>query len=427
MIDLLFSQSSADLLRSFNIVDTNGIFKDEYCFFAGKALLGIENDLFRHKIGSFVDGCPKVNIPMYLYVLIMTDYRKKISDFLQHRRWLQHVLFWLVIVLTYIPLGLLDEDSVGVTLVMNMCIHIPQILAAYFFAYYLIPQFIARKNYVLSIVLFLVSTYVIAVLARILTVHVGEELVRMRPFSQESIPEILSDLGKLCFYYIPAVYTVSFQFLFVKYFLDYKRTKENEILLSKEKTEAELKTLKAQLNPHFLFNTLNNIYSLSLDNSPQTPLAIGKLSEILDHVLYKCNEEQVALSSEIKLLQNYIELEKLRYDDRLEVALHADIETDLQIPPLILLSLVENAFKHGAGEDSGSPRILIAITGNDRIFKAEIANTIANNHMLSQERIGLSNIRKQLDLIYGDRYAMKSDLSQNWFKVVLQIHPADEN
>jgi len=355
------------------------------------------------------------------------DYRKNISDFLLRHRLFRHLLFWLVILLTYIPLGMLEGDTIPVIILMNSCIHIPQIMAAYFFAYFVIPKFVFKKRYVVAVVLSLLALYLFPMLARILTVHVGEELVRQKPFAQESIYEIVTDLGKLCFNYVPVVYTVSFQFLFVKYFLDYKRTKDKEILLSKEKTEAELKTLKAQLNPHFLFNTLNNIYSLSLDNSPKTPLAIGKLSEILDHVLYKCNDDLVSLSNEINLLRNYIELEKLRYDERLEVNLEANVEKDIQIPPLVLLSLVENAFKHGAGEDSGSPKIKIAIWSNSRNFKAEISNTIANDYVVQEERIGLSNIRKQLDLVCPGCYNLETELSPGLFKVTLAIHPNHEN
>lgn len=356
------------------------------------------------------------------------EFRKKIIDYLQTHRLMRHLLFWLVIFVTYIPLGMLDNDTLPVTFIMNLCLHIPQMMAAYFFAYFLIPKFVFKKRYAAAAILALLALYFFPMLARILTVHVGEELVRPKPFEQESLQEIMTDLGKLCFNYLPVVYTVSFQFLFVKYFLDYKRVKDKEILLSKQKTEAELKTLKAQLNPHFLFNTLNNIYSLSLYNSPKTPLAIGKLSEILDHVLYKCNDELVGVSSEINLLKNYIELEKLRYDDRLEVIFETDIKTETQIPPLILLSLVENAFKHGAGEDSGSPKISIAIRSDKNSFKAEIANSVAGDYAINGERIGLSNIRKQLDLVYAERYQMETELAPRSFKVILTLNTqADEN
>ncbi|MBA3682339.1 MAG: histidine kinase [Bacteroidetes bacterium] len=296
-------------------------------------------------------------------------------------------------------------------------------LAAYFLSYFLIPKFILKKKYVYSILWFTFSVYIFSALGRILTVHVGEALVRARPFEQEPVWEILTDVRKLFEQYFPVIYSVSFQFLFVKFFLDYKRTKDEQILLSKEKTEAELKTLKAQLNPHFLFNTLNNLYSLSLDNSPKTPLAIGKLSDILDHVLYKCNQQFVLLSCEIELLKNYIELEKLRYDERLEINLETEIEKDIQIPPLVLLSLLENAFKHGAGEDSGSPKISVLIKQKVSLFSFEVSNTVAKEYVnYNKDAIGLSNIRKQLELIYKENYSLKTDSLPHFFKVILEIH-----
>lgn len=351
-------------------------------------------------------------------------YNKRISKFIQQKRFLQHVLFWVLIVLTNIPVGLLDEDDpIWVILIMNSCLHIPQILASYFFGYYLIPKFILKKRYALSILLFLAATYVFPAMGRILTVHVGEELVRTPPFAQESVYEILTDIGKLMIHYLPVIYTVAFQFLFVKYFMDYVRSNERQMLLSREKVESELKILKAQLNPHFLFNTLNNIYSLSLDNSPKTPIAIGKLSDILDHVLYKCDNQLVTLSSEITLLNNYIELEKLRYDERLEVKFETDVETDIQIPPLLLLSLVENAFKHGAGEDSGSPKISISVLQKGNHFAFEVLNTVAKDYVKKdKDTIGLPNIKKQLDLIYGSGYKLDIDPGSQIFKVTLQIN-----
>lgn len=352
------------------------------------------------------------------------NYIKKATEVIQKNRILQHVLFWIVIVITYIPVGLLDmRDPISVILIMNFCLHIPQILASYFFGYYLIPKFILKKRYILSILLFLLATYFFSALGRILTVHVGEELVRAQPFQQESIHEILTDIGKLLIHYLPVIYTVSFQFLFVKYFMDYKRSNDKQMLLGKEKVESELKMLKAQLNPHFLFNTLNNIYSLSLDNSPKTPIAIGKLSDILDHVLYKCNSQLVTLSSEIALLNNYIELEKLRYDDRLEVTFETRIQHDIQIPPLLLLSLVENAFKHGAGEDSGSPKISIVIVQKADEFTLEISNTVSKEYVRKDKyTIGLPNITKQLDLIYGTNYKLGIYSTSQYFKVILQIN-----
>ncbi len=351
----------------------------------------------------------------------------QLTDTLQNNRLLQHVLFWISIFIINIP-GNFRElvengDPLYVILIMQVCIIIPQIMASYFLAYFLIPILLFKKKYRDSILLFIVATYVFSVLGRILIVHVGEELVRPKPFPQESLFEILTDLKNLIFHYVPWIYSASFMFLFVKFFVDLKRSKEKEILLSKERSDVELKTLKAQLNPHFLFNTLNNIYSLSLDHSPKTPVAIGKLSDILDHILYKCDSQFVSLTSEIDLLKNYIELEKLRYDERLAITLETQIENDIQIPPLLLLSLVENAFKHGAGEDSGSPKIAIAILQKANHFSFEISNTVSKDYVPKvKETIGLSNIGKQLDLIYATNYVLDIQSISGFFKVTLQIN-----
>lgn len=351
------------------------------------------------------------------------NFIKNTSLFLEQNRVMRHLLFWFVVFIINIPSGLLGQDPIWVVVVLNICIQIPQIIASYFFAYYLIPNFIIKKNYVYTLLLFLLASYIFSAMARILIVHFGEELVRMKPFEKESVYEILSDIHRLLVQYLPAIYSVTFQFLFIKYFMANKRIEENEMQMSKQKTESELKILKAQLNPHFLFNTLNNIYSLSLDNSPKTPIAIGKLSEILDHVLYKCNNLLVSLSSEIVLLKNYIELEKLRYDERLQITFETKIESDILIPPLLLLSLVENAFKHGAGEDSGSPMIDIGIFQKGSNFKFEISNTISNDYISKDKaKIGLSNITKQLDLIYADKYVLDIKQFQNSFTVILQIN-----
>lgn len=211
--------------------------------------------------------------------------------------------------------------------------------------------------------------------------------------------------------------------MFVKLFVAFTKDKEKILLLSKEKSDIELKTLKAQLNPHFLFNTLNNIYTLSVLNSSKAPIAIGKLSEILDYILYRCNSDFVPVSNEIELLRNYIELEKLRYDDRLEIKFKTEIKTENTIPPLILLSLVENAFKHGAGEDNGSPKIWIDLKTEKSNTKFTIYNTIGETPKTNKKgNIGLINIQKQLDLIYGKIYSFHTIVENNQFKATLIIN-----
>jgi LytS/YehU family sensor histidine kinase len=182
--------------------------------------------------------------------------------------------------------------------------------------------------------------------------------------------------------------------------------------------------LKAQLNPHFLFNTLNNIYSLSLNHSPVTSAAIGRLAEILDYILHQCNGVYVPVSGEVALLNNYIDLEKLRYDERLTVNFISSVEKDLQIAPLILLSLVENAFKHGAANETGSPVINIELTARENYFNFVVSNTFTP--MVPKQKansIGLINLRHQLELIYPGKHNLLIEQDELFFKVTLNIDP----
>ncbi len=337
-------------------------------------------------------------------------------------RIVQHALFWIAIAALSVSQDFIGPQSnpFAVTLAYYLCYLVSQILLAYILAYYLLPEFYIKKKYIACIALTIVFVYIFSVLSRFFTVYLVEPLVRTPPFVQESILNIFTDIKYMVFRYSFPIFFAAAIFMFVKLFVDYKKDKEKILLLNKEKIDAELKTLKAQLNPHFLFNTLNNIYSLSLDNSPKTPIAIGKLSEILDYVLYRCNSDFVSISNEIELLKNYIELEKLRYDERLEIHFKTDIENNNVIPPLILLSLVENAFKHGAGEDSGSPKIWIDLKTKNSITEFNITNTIFETPKTDTKgNIGLINIQKQLDLLYGNTYSLNTIIENNLFKVTL--------
>jgi LytS/YehU family sensor histidine kinase len=351
------------------------------------------------------------------------SYLKSYTESIQQKRTLQHLLFWLAILLMTIPKILIEQQQITLLgFSVSVCLFISQVLASYFIAYFVIAKFLSKRKYIISFILFVISTYFFLVLSRILVVRVAEPLVRKPPFNQETVFQIMSDMKYLFMIYLPSIYSTVLIFLFVKYFLNFKTAKEKELKYKSEKVATELKTLKAQLNPHFLFNTLNNIYTLSLENSPKAPRSIEKLSKILDHVLYRCNTKFVTLSSEIELIENYIELEKLRYDDRLEIKLNNHIEKDGEIAPLILLSLVENAFKHGAGEDSGSPKITIDLYNTPVEFKFVISNTVLTEpDRIERTPIGLNNIKKQLDLIYPENFELHIDNSSKLFVVTIKI------
>ena len=195
-----------------------------------------------------------------------------------------------------------------------------------------------------------------------------------------------------------------FFFGIIRHVYNYIKLRQAAQQLRIEKQEAELNYLRSQTNPHFLFNTLNNIYSLSRDKSDLAPESILRLSKILRFMLYETSGEFVAIEQELKIINDYIELEKLRYDDSLRINFNHDIEDKKQaLPPLLLMPLVENAFKHGVSETRNHPFIDIHLSVNKRNLIFIVKNsTEMSPGMAVKENIGLSNLRRQLELLYRE-------------------------
>lgn len=192
--------------------------------------------------------------------------------------------------------------------------------------------------------------------------------------------------------------------------------------LTKEKLETELKFLKNQINPHFLFNTLNNIYGLARKKSDKTPEVVLKLSKLLRFILYESAKEFIIIADEIRILEDYIQLERIRYNDRLQINFTTNIDNcNHPITPLILLPFVENAFKHGVNETVDSSGIDIDITLQMGKLVFIVKNSQDSNHEKElTEKIGLSNIRRQLQLMYKD-YSLEIENLEKSFNVNLQI------
>jgi len=192
-----------------------------------------------------------------------------------------------------------------------------------------------------------------------------------------------------------------------------------------EKQQAELNYLKSQTNPHFLFNTLNNIYSLARDKSDLAPESILRLSKILRFMLYETGGAYIAIEQELKIINDYIALEKLRYDDSLRVNFNYDIEDMKQaLPPLLLMPLVENAFKHGVSETRGNPFVDIHLSVRQRQLTFFVQNSSEGvTEGTVKENIGLTNLRRQLELLYTD-YTLAAEQGAAVFTTTLKINLA---
>lgn len=216
-----------------------------------------------------------------------------------------------------------------------------------------------------------------------------------------------------------------FFFAVGRHIYNYIKLKQSTQKLLIEKQAAELNYLKSQTNPHFLFNTLNNIYSLARDKSDLAPESIMRLSKILRFMLYETSGQYIAIEQEIKIISNYIELEKLRYDDSLHIDFRYDVEDKKQaLPPLLLMPLVENAFKHGVSETRQQPFVDVLLLVNQRQLSFTVKNSAEGSAEGNiKENIGLSNLRRQLELLYKD-YDLSVQQSDAVFTASLKINLA---
>ena len=222
-------------------------------------------------------------------------------------------------------------------------------------------------------------------------------------------------------------YSVSSVFFFgiIRHIYYYIKLKQAAQKLRIEKQEAELNFLKSQTNPHFLFNTLNNIYALSRNKSDLAPESILRLSKILRFMLYETSGAFIAIEQELKIINDFIALEKLRYDESLRVNFNYDVEDMKQaIPPLLLIPLVENAFKHGVSETRSRPFVDIHLSVNQRQLTFLVKNSTEDFSSGDvKENIGLSNLRRQLELLYTD-YNLSVKQGKDEFTSSLKINLA---
>ena len=227
------------------------------------------------------------------------------------------------------------------------------------------------------------------------------------------------------YYYSSAAFVSCFFILLstvLKFIQDWFLNEKVKSNLENENLIAELAFLKSQINPHFLFNSLNNIYSLAYQKSEKTPEAILKLSEIMRYMLYESNEDKVELSNEIRYLENYIELQKLRFKDNIYIKFEINGDPlGLMITPLVLISFVENAFKHGIATDSENPiSIVLNLSDGKLLFHVSNIKSAMNKDITGG--IGLQNVQRRLSLIYKDQYCLQIDDNNDIYTCELYLN-----
>jgi len=325
-----------------------------------------------------------------------------------------HIVFWL---LSFVLCAfLLSYDNNWKEALLLALIYLPVTMAtAYLISNYLIPKFLLRGKK-LRFVLYVIYLTISAIFLTLLINTVV--FIAIADLKYKMMPPATRDIAILN----TVLFLIVFLFVAISSIEKWSVTEREKNEALKNMAEAELRFLKSQLNPHFLFNTMNNLYALSLKKSDKAPELILRLSALLEYILENSKKELINLSDEINTLDDYIYVESFRFGDRLKIEKSISLQSPelITIPPLLLITLMENCFKHGGKNNTGS--ILINYSLQETSKNLEIS--FSNNFVRMEDNpkaIGLKNIESQLSYIYASNYEVKKVVDQGTFKIEINI------
>ncbi len=332
-----------------------------------------------------------------------------------------HLTLWLLVWLFYIYFFSYSSNNENFTITFASSLLPITIIATYTIAYHLTPTYLLKKKYV-RFGFYLVYTIIGSLFLIIILTFIN--FIFLFNYDMNNMPLLTRNF---LFVFI-LVYLVVGLFSFAELLKHSYKTTNQNTLLEKKLLEGELllkkrelSLLKKQIHPHFLFNTLNTIYGAALQESKDTPDLILKLSNLLDYTLNQIDKPKVSITEEVRYIQSYIGLEHVRFKDLLKVNFNHIIKKDIEVPPMLFIAFIENAFKHGSIiEDFIEVDIKLNVSNEKLIFK--IKNTI--NYLKTQTEnhgLGLENSKKRLEAIYPNHFILTTKKKENWFYLHLEI------
>ena len=341
----------------------------------------------------------------------------------------RHFLFWVSIILFHTliygmkglaaPSGYPWENIMLISLLEAIYFTPHHLFTTYTFLYFLIPKYLLKGKYIPMLlgacVTMLIGSVFSYFITEVLVVPLRNALGFYVPNSGFFFGLMSGLRGGTTAVGFATMIKLSKYFL-VKHWYSQQ--------LEKEKLKVELRLLRSQLHPHFLFNTLNNLYGLVLAYSASAPQVILKLSALLRYLLYECNTMLVSVKKEKEFIENYVSLEKLRYEERLEVSLNFDgIREEQKVAPMLFLPLLENAFKHGVNEQLDQAWIFMELSVNKNQLVLKLLNSKLENQKVDTKirGIGIQNIIKRLKLLYPNKHQLILEDQGEIFFVRLEI------
>ena len=335
--------------------------------------------------------------------------------------WLRHLLFWLIYVIVFSTWAGFDvvvnfREGTETTLVFMPA----NLIYAYGIIYWLVPKILIKEKYFEFLVMFCLWMLAGLVMNFLTRYYILLPLRKGRPnLSFNYAYKEIFAFGSFI-----VMNTIGMFGGFIKFFKLWNTELQQKQFAEKEKINAELELLKAQLHPHFLFNTLNNLYSLVYEKSDRAPKMLMRLSGLLSYVLYECKADEVLLSKEISIIKDYVSLEKERYGDRLDVSLNfsGDIDNKM-LAPMLFQPFIENAFKHGTSEQLGKVWMSIDLSVKENQLYFKIINSCDNNAtaILEKHGVGIENVKKRLELLYPENFQLQNGVENDVYIVSLSL------
>ncbi len=329
----------------------------------------------------------------------------------------RHILYWIGLIVFFgITWGTYDNDYARSFTIQSFGLPARMVLV-YISLYVLIPKFFSKRRFFTFTIsyLFLLLATSICIQRPIIFFYV--EPTYFPDWHSSGYFTITELMNTILDVNIAAIIPLGVNFF--KFFFN---VQQKTLTLEKEKLEAELNQLRNQVHPHFLFNTLNNLYSLIIKKSDSAETAVLTLSGLMRYMLYEANVPKVPLSKEIEYLKNYVDLEKLRFDDHVDISFNTETDAKYSISPFLLIPFVENAFKHGTTSNKES-WIVISIITKNKTLKMQVENAKLPNQKTNFEGgIGFANVKKRLELLYPDNYSLHTHDNELSYEVILKLN-----
>lgn len=333
-----------------------------------------------------------------------------------------HLVFWVLVWLFYVYFFSYTANDQEFVFWFSSSVLPITVITTYLFSYYLIPKYLIVKKHRLFI---LYSLYVVVCSLFLILIVTFINFIFLSNFNILEMPLLTRNFVFVLIMVYLVVGVVSFVRILRYHYNTAQLNKELENKLLEGKLllkQKELHYLKQQIHPHFLFNTLNTVYGFALKESKETPELILKLSNLLDYILNQIDKPTVALSEELKYIDSYIGLEQVRFQDTLKVSFKKDISYEVQVPPMLFMAFVENAFKHGS-EINGLLDVEIKLVVSNTTLTFDVKNTVdAQKDETKSHGLGIQNSKKRLDALYSDRYNLSVSENDSWYRVKLVIN-----